>query len=116
MHYTNLLAETVGVLTAHGKTHADVRWVGSPDMRFAWAYFAQLAEQTNYDAVYGRQEVARDLLVVGEDWWLERREYDGSEGWEYKQLPAKPAVHRIPDKLVGDVYATLAKLNSPQDE
>lgn len=27
-------------------------------------------------------------MVVGDDWWLERHEYDGSEWWEFKRLPS----------------------------
>lgn len=29
-------------------------------------------------------------MIVGENWWLERSEYDGSEGWEYKQAQKEP--------------------------
>ena len=31
-----------------------------------------------------------DLLIVGDDWWLERHEYDGAEWWEFKTLPCEP--------------------------
>jgi len=34
--------------------------------------------------------IRNDLYVVGEDWWLERGEYDGSEWWEFKRLPECP--------------------------
>lgn len=27
---------------------------------------------------------------MGDDWWLERHEYDGSEWFELKELPDKP--------------------------
>lgn len=30
------------------------------------------------------------LTLVGEDFWLERKEYDGQEWWEYKTTPIKP--------------------------
>ena len=30
-------------------------------------------------------EVAEDLVVVGDNWWIERHEYDGNEWWEYKE-------------------------------
>jgi len=36
---------------------------------------------------YGASCVALDLVVVGDDWWLERYEYDGKEWWEFKTLP-----------------------------
>ena len=31
--------------------------------------------------------MAEDLVVVGDNWWIERRDYDGSEWWEYKEKP-----------------------------
>ena len=34
-------------------------------------------------------------MVVGNNWWLERHEYDGSEWWEYKQFPVKPEETRM---------------------
>lgn len=43
--------------------------------------------QIQNDEGYGAPEVATDLLVVGADFWLERCEYDGSEWWEFKQMP-----------------------------
>ena len=30
------------------------------------------------------------LVVVGKDFWLERNNYDGSEWWEFKQVPVEP--------------------------
>jgi hypothetical protein len=30
------------------------------------------------------------LEIVGDDWWLERHEYDGAEWWEYKTKPSMP--------------------------
>lgn len=38
----------------------------------------------------GSPQVAEDLLIVGDTWCLERHEYDGSEWWEYKELPKEP--------------------------
>jgi len=49
-----------------------------------------------YDSGYGATKVAKDLVIVGEDWWLERCEYNGSEWWEFKTLPVKPKAHRVP--------------------
>lgn len=96
---TNLLAETIAVIQENGKSPADVSWVGfnSPGTEQAkgtWADFASLAAGINYNAGYGGNEIATGLLVVGPDWWLERHEYDGSEWWEFKQLPTPPALHR----------------------
>lgn len=54
---------------------------------------------TSYGHHPGTEEVATDLLVVGDGWWLERHEYDGSEWWEHKALPAKPERHDVPPGL-----------------
>lgn len=99
---TNLLAETKEILAQSGKTVADVRWVGlrkrgwrnsESDKRLpvgSWADFEKFAD-FDYDSGYGGNEVAGGLVVVGDDWWLERGEYDGSEWWEFKRLPARPS-------------------------
>lgn len=98
----NLLQETITALEENGKTPADVMWVGTREadesMYFygehkpsagSWSDFEKLADFT-YDSGFGGQEIYQTLVVVGENWWLERHEYDGSEWWEYKRLPIKP--------------------------
>jgi len=87
----NLLEETLEVLKYYDKTPSDVRWVGSPYNSFSWVDFEGLAD-FEYDSGYGENEISTELLVVGEDWWLERAEYDGSEWWEFKTTPIKPEV------------------------
>lgn len=54
-----------------------------------WEDFKKNAD-IDYDSGYGSSKVAQDLLVVGENWWLERGEYDGSEWWDYKEMPKEP--------------------------
>lgn len=85
----NLLKETLEALKSNNKTENDIKWVGSPKCYFTWEEFKKVAD-IEYDSGYGGQEVATDLLIVGEDWWLERHEYDGSEWWEFKSHPQKP--------------------------
>jgi len=38
---------------------------------------------------------------VGDDWWLERHEYDGSEWWVFQKLPIKPQNKIEPNKVTG---------------
>ena len=97
----NLLEETLEVLAKFGKTPKDVRWVGSADGEFAitWDEFVKIAD-VEYNDGFGAQEVAEDLVVVGDDWWLERREYDGSEWWEFKTLPKKKKNAKKFDKVL----------------
>lgn len=82
----NLLQETLSVLEENGKTIEDVLWVGNKYNKTSWSNFESVANIT-YDNGYGGNEIASDLLIVGDGWWLERGEYDGSEWWEFKKLP-----------------------------
>ena len=114
----NLLHETLKVLREHGKSPKDVRWVGSKDGEFAitWKEFEKIAN-VEYDSGFGWQEVAKDLVVVGDDWWLERHEHDGSEWWEFKTLPkkkpdAKKFTRVVIDESKGECgWVTLKELN-----
>lgn len=86
----NLLEETKNDIELEGHTVDDVIWVGSKDgtLAITWAQFEQLAN-FEYDDGFGSEEIAKDLVVVGDNWWLERHDYDGSEWWEYKTMPIK---------------------------
>ena len=95
----NLLDETLEALTLNGKSPSDVLWCGSTDFCFTWEDFKAVAERTNYNAGYGGQEVAVDLVIVGDGWWLERAEYDGGEWWEFKSLPERPSEFHVPVRL-----------------
>lgn len=108
----NLLKETLAVLAKNDKSARDVRWVGSREIYTTWEQFAEIAEKTHYDAGFGGQEIASDLLVVGCDWWLERHEYDGSEWWEFKSLPPKPAKARPIKTLAGCSWGSLLERNN----
>ena len=77
------------MLAQHGKSGSDVMWVGDNQTCIDWGTFYELIN-FDYDAGYGSQNINRHLIVCGLDWWLERHEYDGSEWWEYKELPEIP--------------------------
>lgn len=87
----NLIEETVKNLGYEKYAPNDVKWVGSCDGRYAmsWIEFTEKFKGLTYDAGFGGAEIAYDLVVVGDDWWLERHEYDGSEWWEFKKHPAR---------------------------
>ena len=96
----NLLQETIEVLNNHNRTLNDVICVC--DIHKDWDRdrqeyidvsgrisvedFKKIANR-KYDSGYGRAEVNENLLIIGDDFWLERREYDGSEWWEYQEFP-----------------------------
>ncbi len=102
----NLLEETIKILEEYSKTPSDVLWVGDETVAFSWDYFASIADR-EYDSGFGGQEVLANLLVVGADWWLERFEYDGSEHWELKTMPIKPAKEYNMPSVFKDDYEDL---------
>lgn len=103
MTYVSLLAETIKAIESTDYTIGDVQWVGSKDGEFAitWEQFATIAN-VEYDNGYGGAEIAHDLVIVGDSWWLERHEYDGSEWWEYKMLPQQQLHVKSIHKVIGD--------------
>ena len=114
----NLLEETNKILTKNYKSWTDVRWIGSKDFYIPIDRFIEIAKFTNYDAGYGAPKIATDLVVVGDNFWLERHEYDGVEWWEYKELPIKPNVGSDIDTLqTRDIgYKTLMELQMEEEE
>jgi hypothetical protein len=94
---TNLLEETKEILEENGKVLDDVEWVGCTTSGWFNYEFHGIKAKTEfiewanfeYDSGYGGEEVASSLKVMGDDWWLERHEYDGSEWWEFKTMPKK---------------------------
>jgi hypothetical protein len=114
---TNLLAETLHTLEQNGKSPLIVNWVGSLDGKYAISFAGfRLIANVNYDAGFGAQEVAVNLVVVGDDWWLERHEYDGSEWWEFKSIPKAQADAKHFDKVVGNYWPSIEQVNDPSDD
>jgi len=85
----NLLKETIEALSRHEKTPEDVLWVGNFEEWETWENFANSAN-FEYDSESEIVEIDTTLKIVGDDWWLEREEYEGSEWWEFKTLPTQP--------------------------
>ena len=94
----NLWEETIEFLKKNGKTFEDVLFIQGGDFKITKENFEIVAKKTNYDAGFGAQHVATDLVLVGDDWWIERCEYDGSEWWECKTIPTEK------DKVVPIIY------------
>ena len=109
---SNLLKETKEVLADNKLSDKNVLWVGSKDLWTTWDNFAEVAN-VEYDSGYGGQEVMSDLIIVGKYWWLERHEYDGSEWWEFKQLPERPDRNQTIERVVRINYEdSLLELNN----
>ena len=95
-----LLEETLQVLKRHKKSPFDVKWCGSETFGwFTWDEFTSVADKDYgfsglLDDAYPK--VATDLVIVGDNWWLERYTCHENEWWEFKTLPKKPEKHRYP--------------------
>lgn len=108
----NLLKETQGVLVANNKSMDDVVWVGSRDGYITLETFVDLAN-SEYSSGFGAQEVASDLIIVGENWWMTRIEYDGSERWDFHSMEhlQKPKNEMKARRVMGGMWDDLATLN-----
>lgn len=93
--FKNLLKETIRALTENGKSVDDVCFVTDAHCWCTWKEFSEKAD-FNYDGGFGAVEINDTLCIVGNNWWLERWEYDGSEGWDFKTIIEKPKNHGIP--------------------
>jgi len=88
----NLLEETVDAIESAKKTIADIVYIGTEGACCSWTAFALMADR-EYDSGFGSQNVLGDLRIIFADHsFLCRREYDGSEWWEYVSLPEIPPV------------------------
>lgn len=88
----NLLKETVEDLEYLELNVDDIIFIGSLESGHSctWEEFKVLADRV-YDAGFGAQEVASDLVIIfkgGER--LYRSEYDGAEGWDCTRIPIIP--------------------------
>ena len=85
--------ETRDALNRKGYTINDIEWIGSRKVEIPIDEFFEVADRTTYDSGYGTQEMPSDLLIVMKDQsYFERREYDGAEWWEYVTVPIRPVM------------------------
>jgi hypothetical protein len=101
VNMANLLKETMEILEENGRKEKDVLYCCGNSFKFTWDNFKELAD-VEYDDGYGGEEVATNLKVVGKDFWLERHNYDGSEWWEFKELPNDNLKLKVIDALTVD--------------
>lgn len=86
--------ETFKAITDSAHWPTDVTFVGQNDgeLGMDWVQFTN-ESQFIYDSGYGTAEIPANLIIQFNDGsWLERREYDGSEWWEYVPLMPKYVV------------------------
>lgn len=110
----NLLEETIKALEDNGKSTVDVEWIGCNEFKISLADFMRLAN-VEYDEGFGLQNVAKDLVLVGEDFYLERLCYDGSEKWVMKMIPKEPSEMRPITSLISkEGWETLKQINEEE--
>lgn len=114
----NLLSETLDKMRQKVKTPDDVEQVtwavitkqvtlkdGEPAFQSeerwcSWKTFAEAARTIDYDNGYGHQEIEDSLEILFKDGsWLQRWEYDGSEGWEYVVPRSRIGGEPVTDKV-----------------
>ena len=101
----NLKEETIKAIEDNGAFIDEIEWIGlrgffynNENGKIPIKDFWQLAD-FEYDDGYGSACIPLDLVVVGSDWWLERREYDGAEWWSFKKKPVEPTSFLDVEKL-----------------
>lgn len=103
---TNLKNETLKELKEHNKKPTDVVFVGfSYKDKLYKVSFEEflIAADFKYDSSFGGIEINPTLMIVGNDFWLERHEYDGSEWFEFKTLPNIKDYKQLHTELTQDM-------------
>lgn len=113
--WINLYEETMKVLKENGKSLNDIKFIRGDDFDITVDNFIEVAKKTDYNAGFGAAEVATDLKIVGEDWFLQRREYVGSEWWEFTTIPTRTNKIVNIKKLAGDLWNTLKEINEKDE-
>ena len=86
----NFYEEIKNILKYHKKTLDDIKWVGARNYTIDKDKFFEDIKNLEYDSGYGLEVINLDLIIVGDNFYLTRWEYDGSEGFEYITMPVKP--------------------------
>jgi len=97
---TNLLEETMKSLKEMDLTFQDILYAQLGNGYFSVEHFKLLAAKTEYDDGFGLAIIDECLMLVGKDFYLDRREYDGSEWWQVNRMPEKPLIERQPTNLL----------------
>lgn len=87
MTSVNFLQDTINMLVINNKTIDDILFVRTKTEQCSFARFVEIIKDFKYTNSFGCNKINLDLVVVGRDFWLERREYDGSESWVFKSIP-----------------------------
>ncbi|MCW6701457.1 hypothetical protein NH288_05080 [Anaerococcus sp. NML200537] len=101
----NLWEETLNDLKENSSSWEYVNFISCDGFRITKDNFKDIAVNTDYNNGYGRQEIASNLKLYGNDFVMIRLEYEGSEWWEY--IPTKPDKNleiKTISRLIYDYY------------
>lgn len=94
MSLVNLYKETIQNLLTQNKKISDIVFISTMidgvEYELSSDDFFELAKGIDYDNGYGSVEINLRLKIVGDNWWLERYDFDGSEHWVFKTIPKRP--------------------------
>lgn len=91
----NFKDEIFCYLKKYNKSEKDVIFVSDGEKYCNFSEFLNIIKDYKYDNGWGIPYINLDLKIIGNDWWLERHEYDGSEGWTFKTLPTQPKIKSL---------------------
>ena len=86
----NFYEEIVKTLEKFNKSINDIVWIGTKIYKVNKEKFLEDAKKLEYDKGYGLEVINMNLIIAGKDWYLERWEYDGSEGFSFVSLLEEP--------------------------
>lgn len=86
-YYINFLQETEEELNYHEKNWKDVKKITHKEKELSLEQFKEIANKEYYPG-YGLA-VFDEFMIIGGDWWLERKEYDAKEEWVFRLSPFK---------------------------
>jgi hypothetical protein len=98
----NFLKETESKILAAGLSETNIAFIGSLHDKTGFANWDAFRKEADfyYDKGYGAQEIRGDLVIIFDNGGkLIRREYDGSEWWQYHE-PVKVPEQFAPMKWI----------------
>ena len=114
----SLLTETTDCITTSGHTPKDIIFIGSANTGYSctWEEFKKLA-LFDYDNGFGSAQIAIDLIIVFADGQqMTRKEYDGSEWWQFT-IPFKMPKKLLPIIRLGvGMWDTLESMHDPDNQ
>ena len=114
---TNLWEETIKIIEHYDKTWDDVQIIYGEKFQITKDNFEKVAKETNYDSGYGSQKIAKDLVIIGTGFAMSRKEYDGSEWWNFLYTGFDiPKEFKEIKHLGGGYWDNLSELNKEKKE